>query len=111
MKRLDKVYQDLEASGLLGDQDQDVLQNHRLLTDVIAFGNKVNPMLKQPTPRYDQASEAIDEIELDTTGVEKVMEAVTLAANKYKWMHLSRESDPRLCDWSTGPLRSTANGC
>ena len=87
MKRLDKVYQDLEATGLLGDQDQDVLQNHRLLTDVIAFGNKVNPMLKQPTPRYDLASEAIGEIELDTTGVEKVMEAVTLAANKYKWMH------------------------
>jgi len=87
MKRLDKVYQDLEASGLLGDQDQDVLQNHRLLTDVIAFGNKVNSMLKQPTPRYDLASEAIGEIELDTTGVEKVMEAVTLAANKYKWMH------------------------
>ena len=44
-------------------------------------------MLKQPTPRYDLASEAIGEIELDTTGVEKVMEAVTLAANKYKWMH------------------------
>ena len=65
MKRLDKVYQDLEASGLLGDQDQDVLQNHRLLTDVIAFGNKVNSMLKQPTPRYDLASEAIGEIELD----------------------------------------------
>lgn len=87
MKRLDKVYQDLEASGLLGNQDQAQLQNQRLLTDVIAFGNTVNPMLKKPTALYDQASEAIGEIELDTTGVEKVMEAVTLAANKYKWMH------------------------
>lgn len=87
MKRLDKVYQDLEASGLLGDQDQAVIQNQRLLTDVIAFGSSVNPMLKQPTPLYELASEAIGEIELDTTGVEKVMEAVTLAANKYKWMH------------------------
>ncbi len=87
MNRLDKVYQDLEASGLLGDQDQAQLQNQRLLTDVIAFGNTINPMLKQPTPLYNKASDAIGEIELDTTGVEKVMEAVTLAANKYKWMH------------------------
>lgn len=87
MKRLDKVYQDLEVSGLLGDQDQSVIQKQRLLTDVIAFGNNVTPMLKQPTPRYDLASEAIGEIELDSTGVERVMEAVTLAANKYKWMH------------------------
>ena len=87
MKRLDKVYQDLEASGLLGDQGQAQIQNQRLLTDVIAFGNNVNPMLKQPTPLYNKASDAIGEIELDTTGIEKVMEAVTLAANKYKWMH------------------------
>ena len=87
MRRLDKVYQDLEASGLLGDQDQAQLQNQRLLTDVIAFGNTVTPMLKQPTPLYEKASAAIGEIELDTTGVEKVMEAVTTAANKYKWMH------------------------
>ena len=86
-KRLDKVYKDLEASGLLGDPDQGVIENQRLLTDVIAFGNTVNPMLKRPTPLYGLASKAIGEIELDTTGVEKVMEAVTLAANKYKWMH------------------------
>jgi len=87
MKRLDKVYQDLEATGLLGDQSQVLDQNQQLLTDVIAFGNTVNPMLKQPTPLYNKASDAISEIELDSTGVEKVMKAVILAANKYKWMH------------------------
>ena len=47
MKRLDKVYNnDLAATGLLGDLDQAQLQNQRLLTDVIAFGNKITPMLK-----------------------------------------------------------------
>ncbi len=87
MNRLDKVYLDLEASGLLGERDQAQLENQRLLTDIIAFGNSVKPMLKQPTPDYAIASKAIGKIKLDTTGVERVMEAVIEAANKYKWMH------------------------
>ena len=87
MARLDKVYQDLEISGLLGDPNETLSANQRLLTDVIAFGSEVNPMLKKPTADYERASRAIGEIQLDTTGVERVMGAVIEAANRYKWMH------------------------
>ena len=85
--RLDKVYQDLEISGLLEGSDETVSAKQRLLTDVIAFGDKVNPMLKKPTADYEQVSRAIKKIQLDTTGVERVMGAVIEAANQYKWMH------------------------
>ena len=87
LKRLDKVYRDLEMAGVLGDQNQVQLEKQRLLTDVVAFGSQINPMLKQPTPSYERASEAISKIELDTSGVENVMEAVMVTAAKYKWMH------------------------
>ena len=87
LKRLDKVYRDLEVSGVLGDQNQVQSEKQRLLTDVVAFGARINPMLKKPTPSYELASDAISKIQLDTSGVENVMEAVMVTAAKYKWMH------------------------
>lgn len=86
-KRLDKVYKDLRDAGVLGDETQAQLQNFRLQTDVIAFGQSINPMLKRPASDFDQVRDAIQNIERDDSGTENVMAAVMMAANRYKGLH------------------------
>lgn len=85
--RLNKVYRDLRDAGVLGDETQAQLQNYRLQTDVIAFGQSVNPMLKRPAFNFDQVRKAIREIQRDDSGLENVMAAVMMAANRYKGLH------------------------
>ena len=77
-KRLDKVYKDLRDAGVLGDETQAQLQNFRLQTDVIAFGQSINPMLKRPASDFDQVRDAIQNIERDDSGTENVMAAVMM---------------------------------
>lgn len=86
-KRLEKVYSDLRRSGVLGDENQVQLQNFRLHTDVIAFGKTINPMLSRPASNFGQVREAIAKIQRDDSGVENVMTAVAVAANRYKDLH------------------------
>ena len=86
-KRLNKVYSDLRDAGVLGKEDVKQLQQFRLQTDVIAFGQNINPMLKRPASNFDQIRTAINEIQQDDSGVENVMAAVMMAANKYKTLH------------------------
>jgi len=85
--RLDKVYSDLRDAGVLGDETQAQLQNFRLQTDVIAFGQSINPMLKRPASNFDQVRDAIGKIQRDDSGTENVMAAVIMAANRYKGLH------------------------
>ena len=85
--RLDKVYSDLRDAGVLGDQTVNQLQQFRLQTDVIAFGQSINPMLKRPASHFDQVREAIGKIQRDDSGTENVMAAVLMAANRYKGLH------------------------
>ncbi len=85
--RLDQVYSDLRDAGVLGDESVNQLQQFRLQTDVIAFGQSINPMLKRPASNFDQVREAIGKIERDDSGTENVMAAVMMAANRYKGLH------------------------
>lgn len=85
--RLDKVYGDLRDAGVLGDETVKQLQQFRLQTDVIAFGQSINPMLKRPATNFDQVRDAIRKIERDDSGTENVMAAVIMAANRYKGLH------------------------
>lgn len=87
LKRLDKVYRDLHASGLLVNQDDATLDKRTLLTDVISFGSDVTGMLKRASSDEQMIRTAMEQITLDETGVENVMAAVVMAANKYRWMH------------------------
>ena len=86
-KRLGKVYSDLRDAGVLGKEDVKQLQQFRLQTDVIAFGKDINPMLKRPASNFEQVQTAIGEIQQDDSGIENVMTAVMMAANKYKNLH------------------------
>lgn len=85
--RLDKVYQELRDAGVLGDETYNQLQQFRLQTDVIAFGQTINPMLKRPASNFDQVRDAIRKIERDDSGTENVMAAVMMAVNRYKVLH------------------------
>ena len=86
-KHLGRVYSDLRDAGVLGKEDFKQLQQFRLQTDVIAFGQSINPMLKRPASDFDQVRTAIQEIQRDDSGVENVMAAVMMAANHYKNLH------------------------
>lgn len=86
-KRLEKVYDDLQRAGVLSDQNQTQLQKFRLQTDVIAFGKTINPILTRPASNFSQVREAIGKIQRDDSGVENVMTAVAMAANRYKDLH------------------------
>ena len=98
-KRLDIVYRDLRDAGVLGDETVNQIQQFRLQTDVIAFGQSINPMLKRPATNFDQVRDAIGKIQRDDSGTENVMAAVMMAANRYKGLHkLDSETGKRKRD-------------
>ena len=85
--RLENVYFDLSTAGVLNDDSPEQLKDFELITDVIAFGQSVSPMLERPTGDVEQVKNAISKIARDDSGVENVMTAVMLAANEYKNLH------------------------
>ncbi len=85
--RLDKVYRELREAGVLGAKTHAQIQDYRLHTDVIAFGQSINPMLPRPATNFDQVRKAIREIKRDDSGIENVMAAVMTAADRHKGLH------------------------
>lgn len=80
-ERIARVYEELgvvEASG-----DKSFMKDQPLLTSVYAFGNKVIPILK-PTDSKAEITEALDKIERDDTGVERVFTAIYTVVKKYE---------------------------
>jgi hypothetical protein len=54
-----------------------------LLTSVVAFGQKVTAMTKQPTDRLDEIKKAVDAIPADDSGDEMTFHAIIQAAREY----------------------------
>ncbi|MFO1064246.1 MAG: vWA domain-containing protein [Pirellulales bacterium] len=83
--RFDRIYEELgivrksqEAEGKTN------LNDESLLTAVFAFGDKVNLLTPQPTADLAEIRSAIDSIEEDTTGTERVFSAIFKAVEKFK---------------------------
>ena len=94
--RFDRIYEELgivqaekqKRGGANSAQDS-------LLTSIVSFGNDVQFLTKKPTPDLEEIRNAIDQIEVDESGVEMVFGAIKTVADKYKGMRTSRgASDP-----------------
>lgn len=87
-ERLARIYEEL---GIIRDTTLRPESNqHPLLTSVLAFGEKHQWMLRQPTSDLDQVQQAVATIPLDDSGVERVFSAVSIAADEFKKWRKSR---------------------
>ncbi|MEX0670292.1 MAG: VWA domain-containing protein [Pirellulales bacterium] len=80
--RLDRVFDEL---GLSGAETKD----HELLNLVFAYGQKVAPLVKEPTRETGEVVKAITSIPIDESGVEMTFTAIAEAAKKAKQVRIS----------------------
>jgi len=90
-ERFERIYEEL---GIVQAAKSNLARNSRaakeereaqpLLTSVISFGEKVELLTENPTADLEEITAAIDRIETDVSGVERVFSALYLAADKYK---------------------------
>jgi hypothetical protein len=81
-ERLDRVFEEL---GLAARESH----GHELLNLVFAYGQKVNPVVTQPTQETAPVVSAIDSIPVDESGVEMTFTAIAEAAKKAKQVRIS----------------------
>ncbi|MFK7735989.1 MAG: vWA domain-containing protein [Pirellulaceae bacterium] len=91
--RFNRIYEELgivqrsrEQQGRSRDEDEP------LLTSVFAFGEGVNLVTPKPTADIDEIQAAIDSIEQDDSGVERVFSALYKGAEKYRRLRGSTTS-------------------
>lgn len=93
--RFDRIYEQL---GIVQEEKRKRGGNHdsdSLITSVVSFGRDVQFMTKRPTSNLSEIREAIDEIEIDESGVEMVFHAIKTVADRFKSMRTSRgPNDP-----------------
>jgi hypothetical protein len=89
-ERFNKIYEEL---GIVQQSDETLkgkVDDPRLLTSVVAFGDNVNLITPKPLADLEEIQKAIDSIEVDTTGNEKVFTALYLAGEQYKHLRSTR---------------------
>lgn len=89
-ERFNKIYEEL---GIVQQSDEalkDKNDEPRLLTSVVAFGDNVNLITPKPVANLEEIQKAIESIEVDTTGNEKVFTALYLAGEQYKHLRSTR---------------------
>ncbi len=84
--RFDRIYEEL---GIVGRSQEDTepkaaTDEEPLLTSVFAFGEEVNLLTAKPTADLDEIREAIESIQLDQSGVERVFAALYKGVDKFK---------------------------
>lgn len=94
--RFERIYREL---GIVQDEKKKrstgIDQSQTLLTGIVSFGKDVKFLTKNPTSDLSEIRAAIDDIELDESGVEMVFSAIHTVADKYKSMRISRgANDP-----------------
>lgn len=83
--RFDRIYEELgivqasqEAGGKQNQSDE------QLLTSVFAFGQQVNLLLERPTAELSEIRAAIDSINMDASGTERVFSAIYKGIEKFR---------------------------
>lgn len=86
--RFDRIYEELGivARSREASEETSARQDNdeQLLTSVFAFGNQVSLLTPKPTADIEEIRAAIDSIEQDQTGVEKVFSALYKGVDKFK---------------------------
>lgn len=83
-ERFDRIYEELGVIEAAGNPAFAKHEDKPLLTSVMAFGQDIKLMTKQPTDSLPEIKAAVDAISEDNSGVEKIFSAVYLAADRYK---------------------------
>ena len=91
-KRFDRIYEEL---GVLEAAENPAFAKHDdkpLLTSVVAFGENYSLLTPKPTDKIDEITAAVDKIENDPSGVERVFAAVHETAKQFR---AYRTQEPR----------------
>ncbi len=91
--RFDRIYTELgiaEQSGAKGFRKN--ANEVPLLTSIVGFGSGVNLFTEEPTDDLNEIKSIVDNIEVDSSGEEKVFSAISSAADKYKSLRRNRSS-------------------
>ncbi len=92
--RFDRIYEEL---GIAEDSGAKAFRRNQndipLLTSVIGFGGNVTLFTEEPTDDLEEIKSIVDNIEVDSSGQEKVFTAVASAADQYKSLRRSRGSN------------------
>ncbi len=91
--RFDRIYTEL---GIVSKAEQEQKGPKRmdhsapLLTSIIGFGGNVTLYTETPTQDVAEIKSIVDNIQVDSSGVEKVFTAITSATDQYKTLRRSR---------------------
>ena len=102
--RFDRIYEELGIVRQAKEEKKKALGaakiNHdaQLLTSVIGFGDQVKLYTETPTEDVDEIKSIVDNIEVDSSGTERVFTAVRSAVDQYKPMRKNLSGN--------GPLRN-----
>lgn len=89
-KRFDRIYEELGIVAQMREEQGKKLADEQLLTAVFAFGKQVHLLTPKPTADLSEITEAIDSIENDPDGIERVFSAVYAGIEKFKGYRSSR---------------------
>lgn len=92
VERFERVYREL---GVLEAASNPAFEKHRdkpLLTSIVAFGNSLHLLTKQPTDNLVEIKKAIDSIQDDGTGQERVFSAIYASAEWYRRLRIPDDS-------------------
>lgn len=92
IERLDNVYRELGSLRDAGNEAFAKYDDIPLLTDVVAFGQRYQKMLKDPTDDVDQIREAIRRVPRDDSGIENVFSTVIACVDEYRDLRKIRRS-------------------
>jgi len=89
--RFDRIYEELGIVTRSKDaQRRGTTQDEPLLTSIFAFGEQVHLLTNKPTANIDEIRQAIDSVEQDNSGVERVFTALFKGVEKYKPYRIPR---------------------
>jgi len=83
-ERFDRIYEELGVIEASGNPAFAKHEDKPLLTSVMAFGQDIKLMTKQPTDSLPEIKAAVAAIPEDNSGIEKIFSAVYLAADRNK---------------------------
>jgi hypothetical protein len=84
VKRFDRIYEELGVIEASGNPAFAKHEDKPLLTSVFAFGQDVELLTKQPTDNLEEIKAAVNGVDRDSAGVERIFSAIYMAAERFK---------------------------
>jgi len=82
--RFDRIYEELGVIEASGNPAFAKHEDKPLLTSIVAFGEKITLLTEKETDNLAEIKAAVDGIDQDESGIEKVFSAIYMAAERYK---------------------------